>query len=98
MLSTCRSLFWLRSLLLPLALLCLTATTVACGGSAPSGDAATEASATGDDATNEAPTPAQFRDGFESGDTSGWSGEGDGSEASGDDASTTDTPPPTGDG
>lgn len=94
--SNSRSLmFWLRSLLLPLALLGLAAATIACGGSAPSNDTSTEVSA--EDAAPEEPQePAQFRDGFESGDTSGWSGEGDGSDTSDDDASTTDTPP-TGD-
>lgn len=96
MLSTFRSAHWLRPLLLPLAFLCLTVTLVACGGSTPStGDAETEAT-TDAPAPAEAQEPAQFRDGFESGDTSGWSGEGDG-EASEDDATTSDSPP-AGDG
>ena len=86
---------WLRCLLLPSALVCLAALTLACSDAPPSDDAAaTEAAA--EDKTAEPQEPAQFRDGFETGDTSGWSGEGDG-DAEADDSTTADTPPP-GDG
>lgn len=67
----------LRSKLLThfLLLLCLCCPLLACS-SPPA-----EQAATPDEATQETPEeprePAQFRDGFESGDTSSWDGEGD---------------------
>ena len=73
------------SLALLLGLLC---TVVACGG--PSTDDKTTPETTAPEATSQAAEPAQFSDGFESGDTTGW-GYGKDAETPADDKGPKDT-------
>lgn len=85
------------SFLLSLALLLGLLGSLSACGQAATDDSATESTAT-PDAADEPQEPAQFRDGFEAGDTSAWDMGTDADDAESGEAASTETETPPSDG